>query len=227
MIYVTGDTHRNIDIGKLNTKNFPKGNNLTKDDYVIIMGDAGFVWDESNENQYWLKWISKKPWTTLFVDGNHENFNLLNQYPVETWKGGRIHKITESLFHLMRGEVFTIDDKKFFCFGGAYSIDKHLRIENQSWWKEEEANYKEQKNAIEQLTKYNFEVDYVLTHTIPVGIFKYLPLRIKKLDTTSEFLETLKTKYDLKYTEWFSGHFHIDKEIENHAILFNQVVRIV
>lgn len=43
MIYVTGDTHGVIDIGKLGFKNFPEGKNLTKNDYVIICGDFGFV----------------------------------------------------------------------------------------------------------------------------------------------------------------------------------------
>ena len=32
MIYITGDTHGEIDISKLNSKNFPQGNSLTKDD---------------------------------------------------------------------------------------------------------------------------------------------------------------------------------------------------
>ena len=42
MIYVTGDTHANIDIEKLNTTKFPQQKTLTKDDYLIICGDFGF-----------------------------------------------------------------------------------------------------------------------------------------------------------------------------------------
>ena len=60
MIYITGDTHIPTDIGKLSSKRFPEQKNLTKNDYVIICGDFGGVWDESNEEKYWIKWLNKK-----------------------------------------------------------------------------------------------------------------------------------------------------------------------
>ena len=73
MIYITGDTHGEIDIGKLSSKNFPQGNSLTKDDYIIILGDFGFIWKNESDKteEYWMKWFKNKPWTTLFIDGNH------------------------------------------------------------------------------------------------------------------------------------------------------------
>ena len=64
MIYITGDTHQNIDISKLNTKNFPEQKELTKSDYVIICGDFGMVWNNSKEEMYWRKWLEKKNFTT-------------------------------------------------------------------------------------------------------------------------------------------------------------------
>lgn len=121
MIYITGDTH--ADFTRFNTDNFPQQKQMTKDDYVIICGDFGGVWRKANETDHWLKWLSAKPFTTLFVDGNHENFDMLNAYPVEDWNGGKVHKITHSVIHLMRGQVFLIDDKKIFAFGGAQSHD--------------------------------------------------------------------------------------------------------
>lgn len=83
MIYVTGDLHGHIDISKLNTKNFPEQKYLTKKDYVIICGDFGLIWDNSKQELYWRKWLENKNFITLFCDGNHSNFDLLNQYPVE------------------------------------------------------------------------------------------------------------------------------------------------
>lgn len=44
MIFITGDTHGGIDIKKLSSRNFPKGKKLTKNDFLIITGDFGFVW---------------------------------------------------------------------------------------------------------------------------------------------------------------------------------------
>lgn len=68
-IYVVGDTHGDIDLYKLNSKFFPEGKKLTKDDYVIILGDVACVWDGANQDRYLQKWFEAKPWTTLFVDG--------------------------------------------------------------------------------------------------------------------------------------------------------------
>ena len=77
-----------IDIQKLNTKRFPEQKNLTKDDYLIVCGDFGLVWDESPEERYWRKWLDDKPFTTLWIDGNHENFELLKEFPVINKFGG-------------------------------------------------------------------------------------------------------------------------------------------
>jgi calcineurin-like phosphoesterase family protein len=78
-VYVTGDTHCPIDIKKLNSENFQEGKTLTKDDVVIILGDFGLLWKDipDKEEKYWTNWLNNKPWTTLFVDGNHENHNRL------------------------------------------------------------------------------------------------------------------------------------------------------
>ena len=60
----------------------------------------------------------------MFVDGNHENYTrLYNDYPVEEWNGGKVHRIRDSVIHLMRGEIYDIDNKKIFVFGGAFSHD--------------------------------------------------------------------------------------------------------
>ena len=90
MIFVTGDTHGEHDIHKLNTIGFPEQKGLTRDDYVIICGDFGVVWNDDACDRYWLEWLENKPWTTLWIDGNHENFDLLRKYPKEQWNGGMV-----------------------------------------------------------------------------------------------------------------------------------------
>lgn len=123
-IYVTGDIHSEPD--RFNTENFPEQKEMTRDDYVIICGDFGLVWSEDWESKretWWLDWLENKTYTTLFVDGNHENFTRLNSLPIEEWHGGRVHKIREHVIHLMRGEMFDLDGKMIFTFGGARSHD--------------------------------------------------------------------------------------------------------
>ncbi|MBR6850453.1 MAG: metallophosphoesterase, partial [Lachnospiraceae bacterium] len=125
VIYVTGDTHGDFG-GRFNVKNFPEQKELTKDDFVIICGDFGGIWDveaEGKSEKYWLDWFDERPYTLLFVDGNHENFDRLYAYLEKEWHGGRVHEIRPSVLHLMRGQIYEICGKKIFTFGGASSHD--------------------------------------------------------------------------------------------------------
>ena len=122
-IFVTGDCHG--DFSKFSSDNFPRGKELTKNDYVIILGDVGLIWSQKEDKNeiYWKNWLENKPWTTLFIDGNHCNFDRLNSYNVSEWNGGKVHFIRPSVIHLCRGEVFDIDGKRILAMGGAASHD--------------------------------------------------------------------------------------------------------
>lgn len=169
MIYVTGDTHGHglndwsLTDGythRLSDKSFPEQKDMTKDDYVVILGDFGGVWnviahDFEDEDMYEysneekaLDWLNDRPFTTLFVPGNHENYDrltgckseeLLNcwlyedlsekekddlrkGYPRKAWHGGYVREIRPSVLMLEPG-VFDIDGKKCFAYGGAQSHD--------------------------------------------------------------------------------------------------------
>jgi predicted phosphodiesterase len=134
MIYLTGDTHGSLDIRKLSTSRFPEQRQMKKEDYVVVLGDFGLVWNNDKDDMYWRKWLEEKPFTTLFVDGNHENFDLLNNFEEVPWKGGKVQFINSSIIHLMRGQVYEIEGKKFFTMGGASSLDKQYRVAGKSWW---------------------------------------------------------------------------------------------
>lgn len=222
MIYITGDTHGSIDIRKLNKRYFDDST-LTKNDFLIICGDFGLVWDNSPEEQFWLNWLNKKNYTTLFIDGNHENHSLLNSYPVEIWNGGKIHKIRDSVFHLMRGQVFTINNHTFFTMGGANSVDKDWRTPGKSWWPEEMPSNDEYIEANLNLYNYENEVDYIITHTAPTSIVNQLIPEIKPPDRLTDFLEDIKKS--VKYKHWYFGHFHDDRDIdEKHTLLYYNII---
>jgi len=120
MIFITGDTHG--DFRRFSTEIFPEQRQMTKDDFVIVCGDFG-IWNDSPEARHWLDWLNEKPFTTLFVDGNHENFDRLYAIPVSEWHGGQVHFVRDSIIHLMRGQVFDISGKRIFTMGGASSHD--------------------------------------------------------------------------------------------------------
>lgn len=234
MIYVTGDIHGDpYAMKRFNAKNFPEQKLMTKDDYVIVVGDFGWIWsgDENNkEEKFWLKWLDKvKPFKLLFIEGNHENHYRLNQYPVEEWNGGKIHRINNSVFHLMRGQVFTIDNLKFFTMGGASSVDIKHRKEGISWWREEIPSRAEFEEGLKNLDKHNWIVDVVLTHTCPTKTLMHMSERftfdLKPTDVVNGYLDQVEQK--IGYKHWFFGHFHQNVYVgNNQTMLYNSIVNL-
>ena len=252
MIYITGDIH--CDPTRFSTGSFPEQKEMTKDDIVIILGDFGIVWDryyETKNEKYWLNWLENKPFTTVFIDGNHDNFERLAQYPIKEWNGGKVHEIRPSVLHLMRGEVFTIEDKKLFAFGGASSRDiadgildgnaidlkkqiknmrdqgKYMwRISHESWWKEELPSEEEMQNGINNLEKHNWKVDYILSHTPPASVIVLLGHGLYEQDILTKYLEEIRWKTE--YKRHYMGHMHVDRAVNDKDILlYEQIVRIV
>lgn len=224
MIWITGDTHIPIDIRKLSMENFPEQKQMTKDDYLIICGDFGGVWDNSAEEKYWLKWLNEKSFTTLFIDGNHENFDMLNAYNEIEYFGGKAHQIMPSIYHLMRGQVFEIDGIKIFTMGGASSHDKEHRTEGKSWWTEELPSNEEYEEAIKNLNKFNWNVDLVVTHCAPDSIQRELANWYEH-DKLTNFLEVIRQ--DLNFTDWYFGHYHTDRKIDNYTAIYRVVEKLM
>ncbi len=227
MIYLTGDTHFDYDICKLTSKEFPEGKCLTKDDYVIVLGDFGLLWDDhiSTRETYWKKWYDDKPWTTLFVAGNHENYWRINNLPQVSMFGNLVGKVSDSIYHLKTNNFYNINNKKILVIGGAESIDKMHRIENISWWKEELMTFQQQEDLFEKIEKNN-KVDYVLTHTCPTSIYDKIGFNgLKNSDPTMKILQQVKEQ--IKFKKWFFGHFHMDEVIdEKFMCLYNSVIKI-
>ena len=134
MIYITGDTHGLIDFDKLN---YFKTIYTSEKDVLIILGDAGIAWSEE-ELEHTISKYELLGITIIFIDGNHENFSMLNNLPIVEMYGAKMHKISNNIYHVLRGEIMTINNLNFLCLGGAISIDKHYRILNKSYWLEEE-----------------------------------------------------------------------------------------
>lgn len=227
-IFITGDTHCDYDWHKLNTTNFPEQKNLTKDDYVIITGDFGGVWGQDKTDKYIIKTYEKRNFTTLFVDGNHENHDALDGFPVEEWHGGKIHRISNTVIHLMRGQVYEIGGKTFFTMGGAQSTDKIYRKEGISWWARELPSDEEYSEAISDLEKHDFKVNYIVTHCAPEDYaYYYTDLDIsRKINKMTTFLSSLITEYDISFDGWYFGHYHEDIDFDNFHCLYQRVVEI-
>ena len=228
-VFITGDVHGDNDIRKISSKNWPEGEELTKNDYLIVAGDFGLIWDVNESRKaekYWIDQLTNKPWTTLFVDGNHENFDRLNTLPIKEMFGERVGIVSDSIFHLQRGRIYSIDFNKFFAMGGAYSIDKIYRQEKISWWAEEVPSYQERLFAIQMLELHNNKVDYIITHTGPSSILGIFAAMYGKLDEYTYFLAEYINK-TVEFKHWYFGHFHEDRKFgEKHTCLYNKIIKI-
>jgi predicted phosphodiesterase len=229
MIYLIGDTHGEIDHKKLNNEIVFKACGGEFPDYVIVLGDFGFIWktQAGHPNEmYWLSWLESKPWITLFIDGNHENFERLNKLPEVSMFDSVVGQVSDRIFHLKRGNVYTIEDKKFFCMGGGLSIDKNERTPCITWWPDEIPSYQDFFNGMKNLDKHGYKVDYVLTHTCSYDIIsKGFGNPDKYNDPTCLMLSSFQ--HILSFKKWFFGHMHDDITIDKKYICSYNIGHIV
>lgn len=254
MVFITGDTHG--DFSRFTTTHFPQQKELTKDDYVIICGDFGGVWnagESSPEEDYKLNWLSQKPFTTLFVDGNHSNFDRLKRFPRKTFHGGLVHQIRDNIFHLMRGYVFEINGKKFFSFGGASSHDIDdgildppsypntnalirdyrritamglmVRINHISWWRDELPSKEEMDRGIKNLDKHENKVDFVISHCLPTSMAA--AFGYYDTDKLNQYFEKLLEQGKLRFEKWYCGHYHRESRFGDFIIKYENIERII
>ncbi|MBO5320378.1 MAG: metallophosphoesterase [Ruminococcus sp.] len=218
MIYVTGDTH-----GDYSRFKDPAIKKLRRGDTLIICGDFGFFWNGSRKERSVIKKLTKKGYTIAFLDGCHENFDILEEYPVTEWNGGKARVIAGNLIHLMRGQVYTIENKKIFTFGGGHSQDFDFRRSSENWWKREKPSHDEIIEAIENLRINDNSFDYIITHEPPVSLKDCLNVDVlQRLEVHALFEDIIKT---CTYQKWFFGKCHIDKHIPiKFFAVFNNVI---
>ena len=252
MIYITGDTHG--DFSRFSNRTMKKeGNELTENDYMIICGDFGLCWIKDKTFDYNCEFFANKKYTTLWVQGNHDNYDMIAEYPVEEWHGGKVrHIVRDKVILLERGQVFEIEGRTFFTFGGAsshdveggilnrddidFDVDRRIAIENklpfriahESWWEEELPDEAEMTEGWVNLEKQAYKVDYVITHCCDTQTQNKIN-EIKNLayeaDELTDYLDAVNKK--ISYRHWFFGHYHLDMKIdERHTLLYYDVVSL-
>lgn len=209
---ITGDTHGDIDFDKMQPYFIPYvSEDLQVDDIDImfICGDAGFVWDGGNEDNKMKEKISALPYTLLCVLGNHENYDIIDNMPIEEWNGIKVRRVTNNCFYLVSPQIFTLNNKTFFIMNGASSIDKSLRKPHISWWEHELPTDEEIEQAKVLLEQHNNKVDYIITHCAPTKVLYQMFNRVypQDLDKLNAFFDYVDAVVD--YQNWWCGHYHI------------------
>ena len=223
MIYLTGDTHGQMKRIKL----FCEKHNTSKDDILIILGDAGINYSLNENDKSLKRYLSNLPITLFCIHGNHEERPCnIKSYISKEFLNGQIMYEEEfpNILFGIDGEIYDMDGKNVLVIGGAYSVDKYYRIAfGQKWFPNEQPS-----KDIKMKTEYvvlNNKIDIVLSHTCP---YKYMPVEwfISGIDqdtvdnSTEEWLDTIYEMVDDNLQKWYCGHFHGMKEIDKMVFMF-------
>lgn len=218
MTFITGDKHGDL------TKiiDFIQRFELNENDNIIVLGDMGICWRKDKKDLKYNTelWAARGNGVKLyFIDGNHENFHILNSLPIEN----NMHKIADNIYHLLRGQVYEFEGKKILAMGGADSVDWFLRTKNLDWWEEETISQED----IDRVSAGHY--DYVLTHCCPRNVFeenKVYLITLGRIDqekvnhNSEDKLQELFKK--ITFNHHYFGHYHVDKDFNNnHTCLFN------
>ena len=226
MFYITGDTHgdfcRYID--------FSERFSLSNDDVMVVLGDAGLNYYGNKRDERAKEFVNSFPFITFCIHGNHEmRPDDVPTYKTKNFCGGLVwyeQKYPNILF-AKDGEIYNFDGLHCIVIGGAYSVDKHYRLERGLSWFSNEQPSEQIKSFVEQrLKERNFTVDVVLSHTCPI---KYEPIEVflpfidqSKVDKSTEiWLGEIEKK--AQYKKWYCGHFHTIKKIDNIQFMFDDI----
>ena len=220
MIYITGDLHG--DLERFRAKPLSK---LKKNDTLLVCGDFGFVWNHSSEEEKILRWLGKRRYSILFVEGTHDNLNLLEGYPVEEWNGGLVRRISGNVMQAVRGSVYQIESRRIFAMGGGESPDLDTRVEGESWWPQEMPTQQEFEQARANLTQCDWQVDCIISHDCSGRIRSFIDMDDTHVTPLNAFFDELEQ--NCRFQNWYFGCYHLDKKIPpRHHAFFRDVVAL-
>lgn len=222
MIYFTGDTHGEQErLSKHALKKLQQG------DTLIICGDFGFIWEDTGKERKFLDKLTKLKCNVCFLDGTHENFALLETYPVVLFCAAKAHRIRRNVYHLMRGQIYEIENKKVFTLGGGEPPEYQMQDDEELGTNRPEIPTKtEMMEAIENLQRFEYKVDYIATHEPPAMIRDFLSvaeIAKREMSALGAFLDELsKTAV---FTHWYFGSIHADKHVSrSYTAVFKELV---
>lgn len=134
-------------------------------DRIFVLGDFGYWprWGDGRDFLFKLDHqLRKADVPLMWLDGNHEDHKALN----EIVKGTReLVKISDWITYAPRGCLVQWDDLRCVTLGGAFSIDRSMRVLGKSWFEQEVISDEDVEHAISHGT-----ADILLSHDSPLSI---------------------------------------------------------
>jgi predicted phosphodiesterase len=184
---------------------------------IIQLGDFGLFPD----TEAWFRENVKDTHIPVyFIDGNHDNCQRWVECDTVTqvWDD-------RELYYIPRGTVMELDGRTVAFMGGASSIDKKMRLENNMHW---DVNENINDGHINRLLSNaeNKTIDILLTHCPPHSVIEKNFDPLNKLwfgvgadwiDPNQKIIEDLWHK--LGTPDVYSGHMHKRVQGSNYRIL--------
>ena len=149
----------------------------------------------------------------------------------------------------MRGQVYEIDGRTIFTFGGAQSHDieggilepddpdfkkkkkeldqewRSYRVNHVSWWAQELPSEEEMEEGLKNLAAHDNNVDYIVTHCCASSTQTLIGGSMFKSDVLTSYLEDIRQ--NVRFKKWFFGHYHDNKNVNvEEILLYEQIIRI-
>ncbi len=141
---------------------------------IIQLGDFGY-WTHTATGRTFLEGVDRELAAAglllVFIDGNHENHDLLRQNPAD---GTGFVPVATSVYWAPRGHRWVWEGTTFVSLGGASSLDRRLRTPGKSWWPEEALT----EDDVAAATAAG-PADVVLAHDAPPGVLDLAAMRAK------------------------------------------------
>lgn len=235
-LFCTGDTHRN-DVDR-----FLPYFNLSKDDIMVVLGDWGVIWYGENKFQSFLqkqyypvgsyddcvldRWETYG-FSTFVVPGNHDNYDMIEKYPLVEKYSGLTREIRPHIHIATNGEIYNLNGAKCFVMGGAPSIDKYMRVEHWTWWKQEIPSHTEFNHGFDRLDECDWNVDYVFSHEAPDYVLSVFDYKHNILSNYLDVVDTRLINQCPNFKHHYFGHHHVDRVFTPHATcLFHDVIKL-
>lgn len=187
---IIGDTH-----GNWNWYVSARGNRSS-----LHVGDFGFgflhqiqsvIHDDMNDHKDLHR----------FIRGNHDDPAIARTTPGYLGDFGNINTTTGKLFFV----------------SGAWSIDQQYRVENISWWREEELSFSQMDECLKLYTE--IKPDFVVTHDCPIGIVQHVNKSNLVFETcTGNLLQAMFETHAPR--TWVFGHHHVNRVINTKITQF-------
>ena len=185
-------------------------------DTIYQLGDFG-IWDHQKDGVYYLDTLNENAgrrgvkW--LFVAGNHENYDSLEEYEAKAKETSEYHidnmvPIRDNVIWVGRANVWVDQGVVFGALGGAVSIDRYQRKEGHSWWPQENTTIADLRDLYERVWYQGDRIDVFITHDAPdslptfPGFIKDDPMSNANRAIMTEAGKVARPHY------WFHGHYH-------------------